>query len=188
LNRARLGAANHELLFTVHSGEYLVGAHIERRFKRVNVWVPSQDTGVDLLASDRQNRHALSLQAKFGKDSLVTHMKAEFQQPLRACRWWSIDQDELRKSPADFWEFVFVLVGFARRTTDFVIVPTTAVEQRLGSIHGSQRMIQSFLWVTNRDRCWETRGLRRADQLQIANGNYRNASRDFSNGSTNGLQ
>ncbi len=165
-------------MFTIHGGEYLVGAHIERRSKRVNVWIPSRDTGVDLLVSDRQNRHALSLQVKFGKDWLVTHMKPEFQQPLRACGWWTINQDKLRKSAADFW--VFVLVGFARRTTDFIIVPTKELQERLQSIHRSQRMIQSFLWVTNRERCWETRGLRLADQLQIANGNYRNALRDFS--------
>ncbi len=40
-------------LFTIHGGEYLVGSYIERHFKRVNVWVPSRDTGVDLLVSDR---------------------------------------------------------------------------------------------------------------------------------------
>jgi len=33
-------------LFTIHGGEYLVGCHIEQKFKRVNVWVPSRDTGV----------------------------------------------------------------------------------------------------------------------------------------------
>jgi hypothetical protein len=50
-------------MFTIHSGEYLVGAHIERRFKRVNVWVPSRDTGVDLLLSDPQNRHSPTMSA-----------------------------------------------------------------------------------------------------------------------------
>jgi len=49
-------------LFTIHAGEYLVGSHIEQKFRRVNVWVPSRDTGVDLLVSDRRNRHAVSLQ------------------------------------------------------------------------------------------------------------------------------
>jgi hypothetical protein len=98
-----------KLMFTIHGGEYLVGAHIGRRFKRVNVWVPSRDTGVDLLVSDPQNRHALSLQVKFAKDWLVTHMKPEFQQPLRACGWWSIDQTKLSKSAADFWVFVLVV-------------------------------------------------------------------------------
>jgi hypothetical protein len=34
-------------LFTIHAGEYLVGSHIEQHFRRVNVWIPSRDTGVD---------------------------------------------------------------------------------------------------------------------------------------------
>jgi predicted helicase len=71
-------------LFTVHAGEYLVGAHIEWRFKRVNVWVPVRDTGVDLLVSDEWNRQTVSLQVKFSKDFLVTHHGPEFQKALRA--------------------------------------------------------------------------------------------------------
>lgn len=74
-------------LFTIHGGEYLVGSYIERHFKRVNVWVPSRDTGVDLLVSDPRNRRPVSLQVKFSKDYLVTDMGPEFQKPLRVCGW-----------------------------------------------------------------------------------------------------
>jgi hypothetical protein len=49
---------------------------------------PVRDTGVDLLVSDHRNREAVSLQVKFSKDFLVTHMAPEFQQQLRACGWW----------------------------------------------------------------------------------------------------
>lgn len=165
-------------LFTIHAGEYLVGSYIEHRFRRVNVWVPSRDTGIDLLVSDRQNSHVVSLQVKLSKDWLVTHMKSEFREPLRACGWWSINQDKLRKSPADFC--VFVLVGFASRTTDFVVVPTTELQRRMRLVHGRQRTIQSYLWVTNEEKCWETRGLRKRDQHEVAGGQYSNAIRDFS--------
>ncbi len=165
-------------LFTVHGGEYLVGSYIEQHFKRVNVWVPSRDKGADLLVSDRHNRRSLSLQVKFSKDFLVTHMGPEFQKDLRASGWWKIDRDKLRTSPADFW--VLVLLGFARRTTDFVILPPKELWKRLRSIHGSQKTIQSYLAVTERERCWETRGLVHEDQLQVANGTYREARRDFS--------
>ncbi|MGH8543436.1 MAG: hypothetical protein ACREX3_07375 [Gammaproteobacteria bacterium] len=164
-------------LFTIHAGEYLVGSHIEQQFRRVNVWVPSRDTGIDLLVSDRRNRRAVSLQVKFSRDFLVTHMGPVFQKELRACGWWTIDQGKLRRSPADFW--VFVLHGFARRTIDFVIVPPQELWRRLRSIHGSQRMIQSYLWVTESHRCWETRGLPRKDQLRIAEGTYRAPQREF---------
>ena len=164
-------------LFTIHAGEYLVGSHIEQHFRHVNVWVPCRDTGVDLLVSDRHNRRAVSLQVKFSKDFLVTTMGPVFQKELRACGWWTIDQSKLRTSPAEFW--VFVLHGFARRTVDFVIVPPRELLRRLQSIHGSQKTIQSYLWVTEGRRCWETRGLPRKDQLRIADGLYRVPKREF---------
>jgi hypothetical protein len=164
-------------LFTIHGGEYLAGSHIEKNFKNANVWVPSRDTGIDLLVTDTENKRTVSLQVKFGKDWLVTHMTREFQTPLRACGWWTINQGKLQKSQADFW--VFVLIGFAARTKDFVIVPTEELRKRLKSIHGSNKMIQSYLWVTNSERCWETRGLRRSEQLRIANGSYQQKPRDF---------
>jgi hypothetical protein len=164
-------------LFTIHAGEYLVASHIEQHFRHVNVWVPSRDTGIDLLVSDRRNRRAVSLQVKFSKDFLVTHMGPMFQKELRACGWWTIDQDKLRTSPADLW--VFVLHGFASRTVDYVLVSPRELWRRLRSIHGSHKMIQSYLWVTEGQRCWETRGLQRKDQLRIADGEYRAPKREF---------
>src|SRR5687768_12827264 len=108
-------------LFTLHAGEQLVASYLERHFKRVNVWVPTRDLGIDLLASDPKNRLAVSLQVKFSKDFLVTHMPPAFQEPLRTCGWWTLNRDKLATSPADYW--VFVLQGFASRSTDFVVVP-----------------------------------------------------------------
>ena len=164
-------------LFTVHGGEYLVGSHIEERFKRVNVWIPSRDTGVDLLVSDHKSRRTVSLQVKFSKDFLVTHMKPKFQKSLRACGWWTINRDKLQAYPADFW--VFVLLGFDRRSKDYVIVPPKELLRRLESIHGSQKTIQTYLWVTLGENCWETRGLKSEDQLRVAQGRYREPTRNF---------
>jgi len=45
---------------TVHAGECLVGECIEHNFPRWNVWVPSKDTGVDLLVTDARHRKAIS--------------------------------------------------------------------------------------------------------------------------------
>lgn len=164
-------------LFTVHAGEYLVGAHIEQRFKRLNVWVPVRDTGVDLLVSDESNRQTISLQVKFSKDFLVTHHGPEFQKALRACGWWTINRDKLAKSPADYW--VFVLQGFASRSTDFVVVPHGKLLRRLEAIHGRRKLFQVYLWTTERNTCWETRGLTRSEELQIAHGSFRNPRRDL---------
>lgn len=56
-------------LFTIHAGEYLVGSHIEQHLRdpngdNVNVWVPSKDTGVDVLVTDKTNKKTTSLQVK----------------------------------------------------------------------------------------------------------------------------
>jgi hypothetical protein len=126
-------------LFTIHAGEYLAGSYIERHFKnRFNVWIPSKDTGIDLLVSDCQNRRTASLQVKFGKDFLP-EMASELRGPLRAVSWFAINRDKLRASKADFW--VFVLRGLERRSPDFVIVPTAEFQRRLRRIHGLKKKI-----------------------------------------------
>jgi hypothetical protein len=102
-------------------------------------------------------------------------MGGVFQKNLRACGWRTIDRNKLRASPADFW--VFVLLGFERRTIDFLIVSPRDFWQRLRSIHRTEKIIQSYLWVTEDDQCWEARGLRREDQLRIASGEFREPHR-----------
>ena len=163
--------------FAVHGGEYLVGSEIERRFPKANVWVPSKDTGIDLLVSDSKNRRTCSLQVKFSKDFLVTEMGPEFQSSLRACGWWTLRRDKIESSAADYW--VMVLMGFERKTTDFVLIPTRQLLRRLVVIHPHQSRLQVYLWVTNRNRCWETRDLKKADQLLVAHGEFDDGTRDF---------
>ncbi len=104
-------------------------------------------------------------------------MPAIFQKPLRACGWWTMNRDKIARSKADYW--VFVLVGFERRSADFVIIKPAELLKRLNSIHKAGKTIQSYLWVTEKNRCWESRGLKRQEQLAIANGQYSNNERDF---------
>lgn len=163
--------------FSVHGGEYLVGSEIERRFPKANVWVPSKDTGIDLLVSDSKNRRTRSLQVKFSKDFLVTAMGPEFQSSLRACGWWTLNRDKIAASRADYW--VMVLMGFERMTADFVLIPTHDLLRRLRQIHPRQSRIQVYLWVTKKERCWETRDLKKGDQLLVAHGEFDNERRDF---------
>jgi hypothetical protein len=96
-------------LFSIHAGEFLTVDYIERNFRKVNVWIPTKDTGVDILVSDKKNKKGLSLQVKFSRDFLATHMAAVFQEPLRACGWWTLNRQKLANSAANYW--VFVLVG-----------------------------------------------------------------------------
>ncbi len=165
-------------LFTIHAGEFVVGDHIERKFRRVNLWVPSRDTGTDLLVTDSENKKAVSLQVKFSRDFLATHMSSIFQEPLRACGWWSLNREKLKNSNADYW--VFVLMGVDRGSTDFVVIKPSELLARLDAIHGKRNTIQSYLWVTKKNRCWETRGLKRQAHLAIAEGRYSDRDRDFS--------
>ena len=101
--------------FSLNAGEYLATAHIERHFKWADVWLPSRDTGVDLLVSGRRNGRTVGLQVKYSKDFLVTSRPGRFgpehQKKLRASGWWTVDRDKLRDSRADYW--IFVLQGFA---------------------------------------------------------------------------
>ena len=164
-------------LFTIHAGEYVVGDYIERNFRRVKIWLPSKDTGVDLLVTDSKCQKMISLQVKFSRDFLATMMRDSFQKPLRACGWWSLNRKKIVISQADYW--VFVLLGFDRRSTDFVIVKPSDLLTRLDSIHSKAKIFQSYLWVTQKNLCWETRGLKRQDQQAVCDGLYSNTDRDF---------
>ncbi|MBE7421272.1 MAG: hypothetical protein HS110_02285 [Zoogloeaceae bacterium] len=168
-------------LFTIHAGELLVGEHIERHFRNLNVWVPSKDSGIDLLVTDKKNKRSISLQVKYSRDFLVTHLPAEFQRPLRACGWWTFNPTKLSASSADYW--VLLLLGFAHRTTDYVIIPPKELFRRLRKLHPEETgkaRLQTYLWTTMSNRCWETRNLKRPDHHKIAEGNFQSEIRDFS--------
>ena len=165
-------------LFTIHAGEFVVGDFIERKFRHVNLWVPSRDTGTDLLVTDSKNERTISLQVKFSRDFLTTHMPDIFRKPLRACGWWSLNRQKIAGSTADYW--VFVLAGFERRSTNFVVIKPSDLLARLEKLHGKAKTIQSYLWITEAERCWEARGLKQQEKLAIAQGHYANGLRDFS--------
>ena len=164
-------------VFTLHAGEALTGEHISRTFRGVNIWVPAKDTGIDFLVTDSRNRRSVSLQVKFSRDFLVTHLRPKFQTPLRACGWWTFHRDKLVNSQADYW--VMLLMGFAHRSNDYIIIPPKELARRLRLIHGNETRLQTYLGITQKDQCWETRGLRRDDQQRVADGSYHQAARDF---------
>lgn len=171
-------------LFTIHAGEFLVDDAIERKFPKVNVWVPAKDTGVDLLVSDAGNERAISLQVKLSRDYLegrdfATHMKDEiFHTGLRALGWWTPTRQQIKKSPAKYW--VFVLAGFVNKTTDFIIIEPRELLTRLDGIHqGRPDKFQCYFCVTNGKRCWDTRGLKRSDVRLVAEATFTDEARDF---------
>lgn len=164
-------------LFTIHAGEFLVGEYIERNFRNTNLWVPSKDSGIDLLVTNKNNTKSVSLQVKYSRDFLVTDLPAQFQKPLRACGWWTFNPDKLKNSAADYW--VLVIIGFDHRTNDYIIIKPKELYGRLQKLNPHSTRLQTYLWITKGLDCWETRGLRREEQLLVANGKFNASLRNF---------
>ena len=163
-------------LFAIDAGEYLVGLYIQTRLK-LNVWIPAKDTGIDLLITDRRNLRTVALQVKYGKDFLPGK-SATLRHSLRCISWFALNRAKLKASTAEFW--VFVLQGFESNAPDFVVIPTAELQRRMTEIHGSgSGALQSYFCSTKKNQCWETRGLGRNVELQIAEGTYKDHDRDF---------
>lgn len=164
-------------LFTIHAGEFVLGDFIGTKFPDVNLWIPAHDTGIDFLVTDSKNQKTISLQVKSSRDYSPKHLSIALQESL-ACGSWTIHRHKFAASKANYW--VFVLMGFERRSPDFIVIKPSELLTRLDSIHGKDEKIWSYLWVTETKRCWETRGLNRAEERAIAQGEYSNDVRDFS--------
>jgi hypothetical protein len=157
-------------LFTVHAGEFLVGQHIESSFKGKNVWVPTKDSGVDLLVTNSANTRAVSLQVKFSRDFLPTmKLKPMVLKQLRSCSWFTLDKAHLERSAAHYW--VFVLLGFENKSYDYLIIkPKQELQRKLEAIHGVLERYDLDVRVTNEGRAWLARSLKkelRAIDLEI---------------------
>jgi hypothetical protein len=62
-----------------------------------------------------------------------------------------------------------------------VIIRPRDLLTRLDAINKRRESrFQTYLWVTQHRKCYETRGLNRADQLLIADRKFKNDARDFS--------
>ncbi len=166
-------------IFTIHAGEYLVGSEIEEKFPGLRVWVPTKDTGIDLLVTSASCRETLSLQVKFSKDFLGKKVREVISNGVKSGGWWTFKREKLKKSPADYW--VLVLYQFQQRDYDFVIIKPTELLKLYDSLERSNKTIQSYIWVTHGKpgMCWETRGLNQADQAKIASGTYENNLRNL---------
>jgi hypothetical protein len=165
-------------IFTIHAGEFLVANHIQNQFKNaLNLWVPAKDTGIDLLVTDKANKRSISLQVKFSRNYLSPNFSAKFGGNLRSCGWWTFDEKKIDTSPADYW--VLVIVGVDHPSYDFVVVKPRILLSRLKILRPSEKKIQSYLWVTNDSKCWETRGLDVENQQSIASGKFKHIERNF---------
>jgi hypothetical protein len=165
-------------LFTIHGGEQLVGEYIEREFKNVNLWLPTRDTGIDLLVTDRKNRRSISLQVKFSKDFRMSHIDEGMRKHAIAYGWWTFDRRKLRQSMADYW--VLVLLPFAHRKPQFLIAKPQELADRYDMLQPGEKAVQTYIWITDSRECIETRGLTKAALHDCVQGNITEPLRDFS--------
>ncbi len=163
-------------LFTVHAGEFLVGSEIEQQIPDANVWLPSKDTGIDLLVTNSRNTRAVTLQVKYSRD-FVPRMESELTQRLRASGWWTYRRKKLRASKADLW--AFVLPSFEYKETHYLLITPKELDRRVLATHGKQTLYQSYFCVTEKRRCWDARGLPKKDRILIANDTYTDEERNF---------
>jgi hypothetical protein len=164
-------------IFTIHAGEYLVGSEIEKMFPKARVWIPSKDDGIDLLVTNRKCSRSVSLQVKFSKDYLGNEVKAELAAGVKSGGWWSFDLTKMRESAADYW--VLALYRFQARDFDFVVVKPKALASMYLKLSPMATSVQSYVWVTSNNLCWEVRGLKKADQLAVASGSFTSKARDL---------
>jgi hypothetical protein len=174
-------------IFTIHAGEYLVGSHLEEKYKGLQIWLPTSDTGIDLLVtnpkiSSQNSICAASLQVKFSKDFLGNkggkNATSSLNSKIKSGGWWTFKYEKIEKSQADLW--VLVLYRFSHRDYDFVIIEPSQLLDRYRELGNTSGIIQSYIWVTENSQSWETRGLGKAEQEAIARNVFKDPIRDFS--------
>ena len=126
-------------IFTIHAGEFLVGEHIEKRFPELNVWIPSKDTGIDLLVTNKNNAsRSVSIQVKMSRDYKPAFATDNFSRVLLAGGWLTLAHDKIEDSKADYW--VFILVSHERKMKPkYIIIPPSELLRCLVGIHGKSK-------------------------------------------------
>lgn len=166
-------------LFTVHAGEFLVGEFIEHSFPKLNVWIPSKDTGIDLLVTDMKNSSTVSLQVKLSRDYKAPEAATDFDRSLLAAGWLTLAHDKIAKSTADYW--VFVLVSHERKMKpQFIVIPPAELLKRLLAIHGQSKNYHFYPWVTKSKVALDGRGLLKAEKKALTAGSLALGHRDLS--------
>jgi hypothetical protein len=166
-------------LFTIHAGEFLVGEYIERTFSSLKVWMPTKDTGVDLLITDADARRTKSLQVKLSRDYRLPFATEDFDRSLIAAGWLTLNHEKIEKSPAGWW--VIVVVSHERKMKpQFIVIPPSELLARLEKIHGKKKTYHFYPWVTKSGLCLDGRGLHKSERAQLANGALKLGPRDLS--------
>lgn len=169
-------------IFTIHAGEYLVATEIEKKYKNINVWVPSKDTGIDLLLTDKSNKKTISLQVKYSKDFNITHTTENLRQKIKGTGWWTLNKEKIKNSRADYW--VFILYSLERKTHSYIIIKPQKLLKFLENLPKSndkrnKNRLDCYITVTTDGKAFETRGLKRKEIEELLEGRSNNKERDL---------
>lgn len=160
-------------LFTIHEGEFLVGDYINRKLgRKFDVWVPSKDSGVDLLVTrKRREGKPVRLQVKFSRSFDI---KQDFARHVIATSWFRLEPRKIRKSLADLWVFVILTL---RHEEHFVVIPKRELQRRVPRHVGKRWDL--YLWVYEDGSCYQVRDLNTEDRLETIRHRVRDRRRDF---------
>ena len=161
-------------IFTIHEGEFLVGDHINRTLgRKYDVWVPTKDSGVDLLITRKQRRgKAVGLQVKFSRGFGI---REELARHLIATSWFTLEPKKIRGSQADLWVFVILTL---KHEQHFVVIPKRELRKRIP--RGCGKMWNLYLWVYDDGSCYQVRDLGKDEKLDTVHRGVRDRHRDFS--------
>jgi len=167
-------------IFTVHAGEFLVGEQIEKSFPELNVWIPSKDTGVDLLVTNKKDSSkSVALQVKMSRTYKLAHAKNEFDRRLVAAGWLVLSHEKIKKSLADFWVFVIVSHEW-KMTPKYIIIPPSELLTRLVNIHGKSKNYHFYPWVLDTGIALQGRGLSKKEKQELTTESLKLGERDLS--------
>jgi len=165
-------------LFTIHAGEFLVGEHLEKHFKNLNVWIPSKDTGVDLLVTNKNNSNPIALQVKLSRDYSTTENKDEISKIQVVGGWLILDHNKIRYSLADFW--IFVLVSHLKGVQpQYIVMRPNELLNILVATHGVRAKYHFYPWILTNGRALDGRGLSRNDKKLLLKNELIFESRDL---------
>lgn len=164
-------------LFTIHAGEHLFGNEIESRFPKLITWIPSKDNGIDFLVTNAENKKPLTIQVKYSRDFNWSHGSKTLKPHIKSTAWYSLNRDKIIKSKADYW--VFVNYDGFHRSSDFIFIKPAKLLQIFKALGRNGSRIESYLLVTNSDKCYETRDLSKKDFPKLFSGELKGTSRDL---------
>lgn len=163
-------------IFTIHAGEYLVAAEIEKSIKSATVWIPSKDTGIDLLLTNSDNTKTASIQVKFSKDFNPTHLKQNLRSKIKGSGWWTLNRTKIEHSQADFW--VFVLYSFQKKSNDFIIIKPQDLLKLFDNLNRTGNP-HCYITVTENNQAFETRGISHKQMQMLCDDEFVDEARDL---------